>query len=130
MRGHIAADAHIVGADEAHEVAASEAIDTRDDGNTCRESARDGIIDSIYVYGHQHECIESLAQRIVDERDLLSDIIGFLRHVVDDTGAQACRRALGAQTRSSVRRIGAVLGENGQAHQTLFQEQTLHYVRE
>ena len=80
-----------------------------------RVELQDRVVHRGLVRRHEHRGVGPLRDRARDQRDLLRCAVGLLGHVVRGGCAEPRRGAVGAEPRGVIGRIGAVLGENGDA---------------
>ena len=80
-----------------------------------RIETQDGVVHLRFVAGHEHHGVGLLGDGALDQRDLLRHAVGHVRDIVRGRRAEPRGGAVGAEPRRGVGRVGAVLGEDGDA---------------
>ena len=111
------AHGHVIGADEAHNLALH-AIDAGHDRNAGSGKARQVGHHLPVVDRHEHHGVGHGGQRLADQGLLLADIVGRLGHKVQCPRAGFGGDPVGGQAGGGIGRIDAVLGEHGQGEGT------------
>ncbi len=103
----------IVRADEAHALPDRRAGNEVEQWNARGVEAENCIVHRGFMHGHEHDCVGPRRDRPFDQRDLLAHIVRLRGHIVQRRSAQPYCGAVGPDPSRLIRRIGAVLGEDG-----------------
>ena len=121
-RGDGVADRDVVGADEGQRRAVH-AVDEDRHRDAGRGEAFEVLAHGLIVGRVEHHAGHAGPQRLCNQRLLLADVVGRLRHVVDRPGAGLGGHPVGGGAGGVIGRIQAVFGENsdcGRGHGPYF----------
>jgi hypothetical protein len=103
----------IIRADEAHALADRRAGNEVEQWNARGVEAENCIVHRGFMHRHEHDRVGPLRNRAFNERDLLAHIVRLLRHIMRRSSAEQCCGPVGSEPSRLIRRIGAILGEDG-----------------
>ena len=112
----VARQSAIVRADEAQPRAGGRAGHEIEQRNARGIEGEDRVVDGGLMHRREDDRVRPRRDRARDQRDLLANVVRLLGHVVRGGGAEPRRHPVGSEAGGLIRRIGAVLGEDGNVH--------------